>query len=200
MRAITWVKERGAEFAEVSLDHHSMRAAGVAVSADPLPYRLEYELQCTDGFVTRTLIVQTRGANWHRHLILTRDPDGPWHVETTTSGDVDLPSPGGNPASFGAALDCDLGECPLTNTMPVLRHGLLRGGPPRDFLMAWVSVPDLAVYPSQQRYTFVERPVTAAGTHPTAAVIRFESGTFRADVGFDNDGLVVDYPSIAHRA
>jgi len=36
MRAITWVKERGAEFAEVSLGGASLRAAGVAVSADPL--------------------------------------------------------------------------------------------------------------------------------------------------------------------
>ena len=34
--AIAWVKERGAEFAEVTLDGTSLRAAGVAVSADPL--------------------------------------------------------------------------------------------------------------------------------------------------------------------
>jgi len=83
--------------------------------------------------------------------------------------------------------------------MPVLRHGLLHGGAPRDFVMAWVSVPDLAVRPSAQRYTFVGRP-TSASTQPAAAVIRFESGTFRADVVFDDDGLVVDYPGLGRRA
>jgi hypothetical protein len=66
--------------------------------------------------------------------------------------------------------------------------------------MAWVSVPDLAVSPSAQRYTFVGRPAPAVGTEPTTAVIRYESGTFRADVVFDDDGLVVDYPGLGRRA
>ena len=54
MRAITWIKERGAEFAEVSLGDSYLRAAGLAVGAVPMPYRLEYELECADGFVTRS--------------------------------------------------------------------------------------------------------------------------------------------------
>jgi len=200
MRAITWVKERGAEFAEVSLSGTSLRATGVAVGADPLPYRLDYELECADDFVTRSLTVQTRGATWSRHLALLRDPRGVWTVEASADGEADLPPPGGDPAAFAAALDCDLGECPVTNSMPVLRHNLLHGGAPRDFVMAWVSVPDLAVGPSAQRYTFVGRPTAATSTQPAAAVIRYESGTFRADVLFDEDGLVVDYPGIGRRA
>ena len=100
MRAITWVKERGAEFAEVSLGGASLRAAGVAVSADPLPYRLDYELDCADGFVTRTLIVQTRGATWRRRLALSRGPRGVWTVQARADGEADLPPPGGDPAVF----------------------------------------------------------------------------------------------------
>jgi uncharacterized protein len=200
MRAITWIKQRGAEFAEISLDATSLRAAGVAVSADPLPYRLDYELECADGFVTRRLTVRARGANWSRGLVLSRDPRGYWAVKSTADGEVDLPPPGGDPAAFAEALDCDLGECPLTNTMPVLRHAMLRGGAPRDFVMAWVSVPDLTVHRSGQRYTFAGAPAAAAGTPAGSAVIRFESGTFRADVVFDGDGLVADYPGLGHRA
>jgi hypothetical protein len=200
MRAISWVKERGGEFAEVSLSGTSLRAAGVAVGADPLPYRLDYELECADDFVTRSLTVQTRGATWSRHLVLLRDPRGVWTVEASADGEADLPPPGGDPATFAAALDCDLGECPVTNTMPVLRHGLLHGGAPLDFVMAWVSVPDLAVVPSAQRYTFVGRSTTATSTQSASAVIQFESGTFRADVVFDDDGLVVDYPGLGRRA
>ena len=93
-----------------------------------------------------------------------------------------------------AALDCDLAWSPLTNSMPVLRHRLHERGGPIDFLMAWVSVPDLAVHPSRQRYTFVRR-----GAH--ASVVRFESldSRFAADITFDEAAVVVDYPGIARR-
>ena len=200
MRAITWIKERGAEFAEVSLGDTYLRAAGVAVGAAPLPYRLDYELDCVDGFVTRRLLVRTQGATWSRRLLLSRDPQGLWSIEASAEGRADLPEPGGDPAAFAAALDCDLGECPVTNTMPVLRHGLLRGGAPRDFIMAWVSVPGLSVSPAEQTYTFVGPPAAAEGPQAGTAVIRFQSGTFTADVVFDDDGLVVDYPGIGRRA
>jgi uncharacterized protein len=210
MRAITWIKERGAEFAEVSLGEGYLRAAGVAVGAAPLPYRLDYELECADGFVTRRLLVRAHGASWSRRLLLSRDLQGVWGVEASAEGEADLPEPGGDPAAFAAALDCDLGECPVTNTMPVLRHGLLLGGAPRDFVMAWVSVPDLSVRASAQRYTFVGAPAAAAAGSAAAgsagtgsagtAVVRYESGTFSADVVFDDDGLVVDYPGLGRRA
>ena len=64
MRAITWIKERGAEFAELELGGGELRAVGVAVSGDPVPYRLEYELDCQDGFATRRLSVRAWGAGW----------------------------------------------------------------------------------------------------------------------------------------
>jgi hypothetical protein len=168
-------------------------------------------------------------------LLLARDPQGVWSAEASAEGWADLPEPGGDPAAFAAALDCDLGECPVTNTMPVLRHGLLHGGPPRDFVMAWVSVPDLSVHASEQRYTFVgpagaaaptqqapespgpenteklentententENPENTESPENTAATatIRYESGDFAADVTFDAEGLVVDYPGLGRRA
>src|SRR5262249_55442016 len=77
MRAITWIKERGAEFAEVSLGGSYLRAAGVAVGAEPLPYRLDYELDCEEGFVTRRLLVRARGAGWGPRPLLSRPPPGP---------------------------------------------------------------------------------------------------------------------------
>jgi len=61
--------------------------------------------------------------------------------------------------------------------------------------MAWVSVPELAVYPSRQRYAFVRRDLQAR-------VVRFETldGSFVADIGFDDQGVVLDYPGIARLA
>ena len=89
------------------------------------------------------------------------------------------------------ALDCDLGFSPLTNTMPILRHGLHRGGAPVDLIMAWVSVPDLAVHPMRQRYT----PLRAGADR---ALIRYEhaDSSFTADLTFDRDGLVLHYPKL----
>jgi len=94
-------------------------------------------------------------------------------------------------APFAGALDCDLALSPLTNSMPVLRHGLLEGGGPLELLMAWVSVPDLRVLPSRQRYRFLRK----SGEQ---SIIRYESSSrdFVADLSFDQDGLCMSYPGI----
>jgi hypothetical protein len=93
---------------------------------------------------------------------------------------------------MAGALDCDLGLSPLTNSMPVLRHRLHEGGGPVDLLMAWVAVPELTVSPSPQRYTFVRRG-------HQARIVRYESldSDFVAEITFDEQGLVLDYPGIA---
>jgi hypothetical protein len=103
VRAITWIKERGAEFAELELGLGELRAAGVAVSGDPVPYRLEYELDCQDGFATRRLSVRAWGAGWGRHLELTRDPRDGWAVDAGSDGDPGVPGAppaGGDPAAL----------------------------------------------------------------------------------------------------
>ena len=58
--------------------------------------------------------------------------------------------------------------------------------------MAWVSVPDLHVHASPQRYEHLR--TTAAG-----AVVRFGSGDFTADLLVDAEGFVADYPGLAQR-
>ena len=83
----------------------------------------------------------------------------------------------------------DLAWSPLFNSLPVLAHGLHRGGSARDFVMTWVSAPDLQVSESRQRYD----PLSGDG------LVRFASGDFRADIEFDRDGFVVAYPGLAER-
>ena len=82
----------------------------------------------------------------------------------------------------------DLGYSPLFNSLPILRDGLHRGGEPRDYVMAWVSVPELEVRPSAQRY----EPLGGA-------LVRFRSGDFAAELELDEDGFVVRYPGLAER-
>jgi uncharacterized protein len=82
----------------------------------------------------------------------------------------------------------DLGNSPLFNSLPVLSDGLLRGGAARDYVMRWVEVPELEVHESRQRY----EPLGGR-------VVRFSSGSFQAELEFDDDGFVVKYPHLAER-
>jgi uncharacterized protein len=196
VRAIAWVKERalGLEFADISLHARQMTASGVAVGTSPLAYRLDYKLETTDEFITSSFMVTSHGDGWSRTLYLRRASSGTWSAQATSEGTVDLPAPGGDAAKFADARDCDLALSPLTNTMPVLRHGLLEGGGPIDFVVAWVSVPDLCVRPSYQRYTFVRK-------EGELSIVRYENigGSFVAEITFDSAGLVVEYPGLGRR-
>ena len=182
--ALLWqgVERPALELARAEVRNGTLSAQGAWVRSEPEPYSLSYALETTSGFVTRALEVSAWGAGWSRSLELRRRDDGAWVAE-----------PGGELADVAGALDCDLGYSCLTNTMPVLRHGLLEGGGPIDLLMAWVSVPGLQVEASAQRYTHIARRPGGG------ALVRYESGTFVADIEFDGDGFVADYPRLGRR-
>jgi hypothetical protein len=82
----------------------------------------------------------------------------------------------------------DLGYSPLFNSLPIFRYQLHRGGEPREFVMRWVSVPDLEVQRSEQRY----EPVMPE-------IVRFRAGSFSEEIEFDEDGFVTRYPGLAER-
>jgi hypothetical protein len=195
-RAVAWVKDDpfGVEYAEIDIGPDHLRAEGVAVGSAPVPYRLDYELETATDFVTSRLRVTSRGEGWRRALDLRRDADGVWSIATDEDGELDLPHAGGDTARLIGALDCDLGLSPVTNMMPILRHGFLSGGDPIEFTMAWVAVPALAVQADGQRYVHVR---SAVEHH----VVRYEAadGSFAAEITVDADAAVIDYPGIARR-
>jgi uncharacterized protein len=82
----------------------------------------------------------------------------------------------------------DLGNSPLFNSLPVLRDGLLQASGAHDYVMRWVSVPELEIDESRQRY----EPLGGG-------VVRFSSGSFQADIEFDDNGFVLRYPRLAER-
>ena len=195
-RAAVWVKSEpfGVEFAEIEVGPDHLRAAGVSLSGAPVPYRLDYELETVTGFVTSRLRVISRGEGWRRDLDLRRNADAGWSIAAAQEGQLDLPPPGGDTAPLACALDSDLGLSPVTNMLPILRCGLLDGGGPIEFTMAWVAVPALAVQADGQRY----RHLRSADDHH---VVRYEAtdGSFAADITVDADGVVIDYPGVARR-
>jgi hypothetical protein len=196
-RSIVWEKEAGPalESAEVTLSPDALDAVGVAIGSRPVPYRLDYALETTTGFVTARLYLSVRGEGWRRTLDLRRSEDGRWTGTGEAEGSRELPPPGGDTGGLSRALDCDLQDSPLTNTMPVLRHGLLQQDGSFDFVMAWVAVPSLAIHASQQRYTALR------DLPGDRRLIRYEGldSDFSAELTFDADGLVIDYPGLGHR-
>jgi hypothetical protein len=169
------------EIATVEVEDRALVARGTVVRAVPEPCTVSYRLETADGFVTTSLAVTAWGAGWSRALDLRRDANGTWSAE-----------PGGPLPDLDGAMDCDLAYSCLTNTMPVLRNRLHARVGSVNLLVAWVSVPDLRVHVSPQRYTHLAR---ASG----GAVVKFESGTFAADVEFDAAGFVTDYTGLARR-
>jgi uncharacterized protein len=217
-RVVEWVRDgaTGIEFAEILLEPDRLEAVGVAISADPVPYRLDYQLETGAGFVTTRLRCTCRGEGWSRSLDLRRGRAGGWRATgratgplaaATPEGETDalaaleqegesgaLAAPGGPVEGLAGALDCDLGFSPLTNTLPFLRERMAISGGSFTLLAAWVSVPDLQVRPDLQRYTVVQVDRDFVG-------VRYEAGdgSFTADITFDRDGIVLDYPQIARR-
>jgi hypothetical protein len=195
-RQLTWsgLDEWRSEVASVELEADSLRANGTQVGVEPLAYRLNYELEVGSGWITSRLRVQVSGSDWARELDLRHDGDGGWDADASEEGDVPLPPPGGEAEAVRGALDCDLGLCPLTNVMPVRRHSLHQRPGEIDFLMAWVSVPDLSLHASRQRYEHV-------GRRDDRLVVRYvgEHRDFIGELELDEDGFVLLYPDLARR-
>jgi hypothetical protein len=203
-RLLIWAGEPGwaggwrTETAQVELDDGALRASGTQLATGPPPYRLDYRLDASgEGYVTRLLWIAAAGESWERRLELERDASGDWTAELGGEGGLELPAPGSDAAGLREALDCDVGFSPLTNTMPVLRHGLHRHPGRVDFVMAWISVPDLGVHALQQRYEHLRANRDGA----TVKYASVEDGreTFTADLELDRDGLVRHYPGLARR-
>lgn len=193
-RLLTWAGTDAwrAESAHVRCADGGVSATGVQLGLTPVAYRLDYRLEAGPAWVTRLLEVRAVGEGWERSARLGRDDAGRWTYRHVEAGEADLPATGCDTDALEGALDCDLGLSPLTNAMPVLRHHLHRRAGAVESTMAWMSVPDLAVVASVQRYEHLR--TTRAG-----AVVRFASGDFTADLLVDDDGFVVDYPDLAHR-
>ena len=87
--------------------------------------------------------------------------------------------------------DCDffdLGYSPFFNSLPVVRGGLLGGGAPREYRMRFVTVPVLSDSVVAQRYE--------PRGHRT---VGYSSGSFQADIEFDEDGFVTLYHDFLER-
>ena len=104
-----------------------------------------------------------------------------WELEDDR---LDLELNGEQSSSFrlGNADFFDVFASPFFNSLPVMRDGLLDAGPARDYVMRFVTVPDLTASDSSQRYEPMGQ-----------RVVRYSSGSFHAEILFDAEGFVEQY-------
>jgi len=195
MRFLVWrgVEEWLAESAAVELADDGLRAIGTQIGADPAPFRVDYRLEAPERFVTRELELTATAEGWRRHLLLRHDGAGGWSAEVEDDAEVPGGPWGGELPDLSSALDIDIQNSPLTNTMPILREGFREGGS-AEFTMAFVLTPTLRVEASRQGYEHLRR-------NDGRAVVRYLSldSDFRADLELDEEGLLVFYPRLARR-
>jgi hypothetical protein len=135
--------------------------------------RLRYRLDVDGGWRTRGASFRVQQGNADRSLEIARKDDG-WRVD------------GAPRADLAGCDDIDIAATPLTNTQALKQLGLAPNQM-RSFRVVYVRVPELTASPMSQDYTRLDP------TEPPRR-FRYASPGFTAEVAFDVDGLVEDYP------
>jgi hypothetical protein len=170
-RALAW---SGIERLFLDVGGAGVTAKGQLVGdPDGAPIGVLYEIRCDAAWTVHRVSVHVLAGG---RLDLTRALDGTWAANGRS-----LPG-------LRDCVDVDLSLTPFTNSLPIRRLGLAPGQA-ADLDVAYIKLPDLAVAATRQRYTRQHRD-------GRGALYRYESGTFRADVAVDDDGLVTTYEGL----
>ncbi|HUB38519.1 MAG TPA: putative glycolipid-binding domain-containing protein [Streptosporangiaceae bacterium] len=172
----------GLEHVVVSAGPAGFRADGQLVLGPPVgPASVSYQLSCDASWRVTGLTISAGSSAGRRTLTLSAGHHGHWLADGQRRPDLD------------GCIDVDISLTPLTNTLPIRR---LTWAPEstHDLDVVYVSAPDFTVRRVSQRYTLL-----GAGAKDGAAVYRYESGSFKADLTVDGDGFVSDYPDCWRR-
>jgi uncharacterized protein len=183
-RSVSWTPIWDTNREGVGLEHlllHEGAADSVVLAFDEQgrPFRLAYELAWDASWRLREarLIVTTERAT--RSLRLATDGQGHWRDADTRA----LPE-------LDGCIDIDIWPTPFTNTFPIRRQPLAIGER-REFVMAWVSAPELTVRPMRQGYTRLADRLYLYEN--------LDGSGFRADLAVDEDSVVLDYQGLFRR-
>ena len=142
---------------------------------------VEYEISIDDRWLTRRAEVVGRSVTGTRSTVLESDGSGAWRVDGA-------PAP-----NLAGCLDVDLESSAVTNTLPVHRLDL-SAGRSRRAPAVYVRAVDLTAERLDQIYRRL--PDTEDQQRYDYAAPAFG---FTAYLTYDETGLVIDYPGIAHR-
>lgn len=166
-RSLEWP---GCEDLDLSGDRHGVVADGLVLAlVDGQAVRMAYRVECDQDWRTRSVTVELHG---HAPRTLTSDGNGHWSENGRERTDL------------AGCIDVDIALTPFTNTLPIRRLGLAAGASADLDLVYILPVPRFEISRAAQRYL------------RTASGYRYESGSFRADLTVDADGIVTAYPGL----
>jgi hypothetical protein len=179
MRELRWASEEGDGFEHLAFES---RDDGFAVESVLVgqrygkAYGLHYKVRCDAQWRTTYAWLKIVGG---AELELHGDGAGHWHD-----------GHGLVLSAIEGCIDIDIAATPYTNTLPIRRLQLAEGER-QPISVAYISTPDLQVSRAEQAYSCIA----------LKRVYRYE-GIFRnftADLTVDEDGLVIDYPTLFTR-
>ncbi|MGF6758639.1 putative glycolipid-binding domain-containing protein [Paraburkholderia sp. GAS42] len=179
MREVRWASEEGDGIEHLALD---ARGDGFFVESAVVgqrygrSYGLCYSVTCDLQWrVTHAYLKIAGGGALELH------GDGAGHWRDGEGHTLD---------AIEGCIDIDIAATPFTNTLPIRRLQLAPGAR-QPISVAYISTPDLAVTRVEQAYSCIDLD----------REYRYE-GIFRnfaANMKIDEDGLVIDYPTLFRR-
>ncbi|MES2939875.1 MAG: putative glycolipid-binding domain-containing protein [Pseudomonadota bacterium] len=195
-----WLERPGLDVARIERGEQGLRVRGRVVAEwEGVPLDLSYDMRCGPQWQFKQADLVLAHGEVRRELRLRKLPQG-WEVDGAQRPDL------------AEAQDIDIMGTPLTNTLPIQR---LPWAPEqsREFTMAYIRLPDLAVQPVRQRYTagtaadpqqraFLYEALPSGAQKPAVSTARYHSAGsgFSAQLLMDADGLVLRYPPYWRRA
>jgi uncharacterized protein len=179
MREVRWESEEGKGIEHLAFD---ARDEGFFVESALVgqrygkAYGLYYRVRCDRRWRVNYAFLKVMGGG---ELELHSDGDGHWRD-----------CHGLLLSAIEGCIDIDIAATPFTNTLPIRRLQLAEGER-QPIVVAYIATPDLQVTRVEQAYSCVE----------LNREYRYE-GIFRdfaANLKIDDDGLVIDYPTLFTR-
>jgi uncharacterized protein len=137
-------------------------------------YRVEYHIKTNQHWETIFLEVKSQHSNQRKHLLFESDAKGNWMFD-------------GKPADqFKGCTDVDIPLTPFTNTLPINRLKLTPGEE-RQIHVIYVDLLERQIMPVKQKYIRLSKTTYHYENIPN---------DFEADIEVDEQGFVVDYPSL----
>ena len=184
---LTWRAHdaRRMESVRVQLSGKRIKANGriVAAASDANPaFAAYYDLYTDETGATKRLGMTVTVAERERQLVVARDEENMWLI-TDHRGE--------SRSAYDGALDVDVVFSPFFNVLPIRRCGLNERAYTITVPTIYVTLPDMSI---------ASAPVSYSSAEPGAGKgIKVHSPVSETTLTVDDDGFIVDYPSLAER-
>jgi hypothetical protein len=180
LKTVRWrpLEGEGLEHLTIEPSEAGIRASSILIGErGGRPYGVRYTIDCNVAWTVMSFSIDTTDG---RRLSLASDGNGHWRNMDGTA----LPA-------FDGCIDIDLAGTPFTNTLPIRRLGLTPADGAAKLTMLYVPFDTFEPFPDGQNYICLEEN----------SLYRYEAKdrSFTADLPVDEDGLVMDYPTLFKR-